>query len=181
MLADVDQQGGAIGGGDRAEHAGEPERPEVHCIGVELRLSEGGDHLLDVLGHRGHEQAVDLLAVVLGSVEVQCGLLHRHGEQVLHLERQRLTDLDGVAQRGAVLADQDAAAGEPHDHLTGGDVGLAPQLGEGECDGVAVEHLGVPCRPGGQRDFARLEEHGSAPGAHLRRTDAVFGDLHRYD
>ena len=180
VLADAHEEAGAARLDEGREGAGVAEGDEVDRQGAKACLVEGADELLHVLGDGGDEQAVHATVVLRGRHEVENGLIHRHGQAVLHFERQRLADLRGVGELGRVLPHEDAAVADAEHDVALRDARLGPQPLQGDGDRIAIEHLGVLRRPRRHRHLAGRHDGRGASEAHLDRAHALLGDLHRH-
>jgi len=125
----------------------------------------------------------DFVGELLQRVEVQDRLLHRHRDEVLHLERQGLLQLTGRHPGKVDLAHDHLLVGHADHDLLGAELRLGPQLLDGCSDGVGVDHLAVAHRARRQGHLAETLERRRAlaerelGSAHPRRPDVETYDF----
>jgi len=171
--------GGGIGRRGRGPEQGEQDH--VDGDGVEVGGAQGGQVRLDHLAAGGGQQDAHLVAPWLHrrveDGEVEHRLVDGDGNEALGLELQRQAELlDG---HGVDLgrSDDHPLAGDADDDLLGREPALLPKLPEGSGDDVALDHLAVDHRPGGQADLgeapqgASVAVHGDLGCPHRRRSD----------
>ena len=167
---------GAIGRAHRAHHR---ERDQVQPHRLELRGADGLHDLVDHAALRGdqehpHHPAV-LLLELADRVVVEDGVVHRHRDELLHLEAERGAKLLLREVRQRDLADHDALVADAEPHLLALEATLAPELSERLRHGGGFADLAALHRAGRQRDLARADDGqrgaDQLDGAHRGRAD----------
>ena len=164
---DVDQGLGAgraeaaARGDEAAEHG---EAGQVDGRRVQAGPLDGGERVADHVAGGGHEQhaqhpGAGLVGRLLERVEVQDRLLHRHRDEVLHLEGQARAELPGRQPRQVDLAHDHLLVGHADDDLLRAELRLRPELREGAGDRLDVDDLAVAHGAGRQSHLAEALEH----------------------
>ena len=155
----------------RSDGADQRERDQVEPDRLDLGAGRGGHERVHHRFLRRHEQEAEHLSAfdldLLDQVVVEDGFIDGHGDELLHLEPQRLPELL-LGHRGQRdLANDDPLVPHAHPHLPRLEPAAGPELAQRLRNGCDVAYFAVLDRTGGKRDLG---------GAYDRRRGS-FGQL----